>query len=308
MNLFKNSKYLAVYYDKNKCYNHYMILLNLLKNDFKSNEKWPLLYVIAQVYCEESALENSLTDVQVCNILQEKFNLNVERRTIGIYRRILTDYFGIEFIKHGYGHIIKNLDLIKPKTKEDLIPEVDYLKDIEYSNCEENIEFCLNAIKDKTYLTLGLDDCYVDAYIKRRMVFTLIPIKVFHYRHKYFLFSYSTTIDDYFIVDLEKHYFRRKNIKVNPKLIKKELNLRQYLKEYPDYIVTGRVRWIDRLDEHQEYDQEDFTYRCNPKYIPEVKTCIDEKYGDYYYSIEPTNESSWVCDGKIKETILYIYL
>ena len=242
-----------------------MIQLNLQKRKFKRNDRRALLYLIAETFFDSSRKGKSITDIEATKIIKDKYGVNVERRTIGQYRLLLSDYFGISFSRCGRGHIIKSLE--NTANVEVHIPnrKIAYKKIVEDGNKKtlvKNIIICQRAMKNNhciSYISNHyLDETYSN-FIKKSLL--IAPIEIFQFRDSYFLFGYCSTIKEYFFVNLsnEKTIIKQRyNTSLSDKIIGvNKFDYETYVKKQPNNVYTGRIKWEELLHEPEYEPNED---------------------------------------------------
>ena len=179
-----------------------MVTLNLLSSKFGENDKWPLLYVFADIYTNRATKDKPLSDTDVVKIARNTFGLSIERRTVKKYRNYLTLYFGFDFVSEKKGHYLKNnaSALIRQRRKD-----LSYLLGIPTygSKTQEDIHVLVKkvslieeAIAKKHFISIGVPN-YI-AYergkegvriIRKTLVAT--PIEVFRFDREYYVFAYE---------------------------------------------------------------------------------------------------------------------
>ena len=213
-----------------------MISLDLIDGKkFDNKDKWPLLYLIADIFINKATEDNPITDVEVVNILKNEYGLDVERRTIKRYRDYLSEYFGFILSTRKKGHYVQpnftdesllNLALYlksKPlKNKGTFLNQLtfsngDSINDIINSTLvhkEKNdginvvhIRIINKAIKENNYIeyiykpSVFYNDEIKDVEFGFEKV-KIIPIKLFYY-DKLYLLGYREEFKKYYIVALE---------------------------------------------------------------------------------------------------------
>ena len=232
-----------------------MISLELKNNNFKSKDKWPLLYVVADVYLNVASEKNPITDVEMIRIIGKKYRLIVERTTIRKYREYLTDYFGFSFKTLRKGHFIVNEELLE---KERILKDKIFLDKFKNYDKKEKDRSLVNkisiiqkAIKNSKYLEAGIENYIVfltkkskkenSSIVLRKKMFVMAPIEIFRYENNYYLLSFHKKEKQYYI-----HMVRNLIINKNPITSEAfnesiiEVNLDDYVSKQ-DFIFTGPI-------------------------------------------------------------------
>ena len=276
-----------------------MITLNLKKKSFKSNDKWPLLYVVAEIYNEESNCNKSLTNLDIAKITKEKYGINIERRTVSQYVSYLEDYFDFKFVKSGYGKylqkeyesttILETQEVNKNHTKDKI---KTYKSDV-FKKLEKNIAICEKGINQNVLLKYRCPKYITQKMTVVAKTIVLIPIKIFKFNLEYFLLAYFPPINNYYFVNLNKTTLGNGSLifesAINIKKTLPPFDLNSYLTNSA-FIASGRTNWQNILSLYEvkpEYYEEPYgifsfeTNYINRKIpIPEVLTILEEIYGE----------------------------
>lgn len=243
-----------------------MISLDLTgSKKFDNKDKWPLLYLIADIFINIATEDKPITDVEAVNILKNQYNLDVERRTIKRYRDYLSDYFGFVLSTRKKGHYVKpdftdesllNLALYlksRPlKNKGTFFSQLtfsngDSINDIMDSTLvhkEKNdginvvhIRIINKAIKENKYIeysykpSVSYNKEFKDVEFGKEMV-KIIPIKLFYY-DKLYLLGYREDFQKYYIVALEKITVSKKALSNIEHKINFDFDLDKFLNTNP---------------------------------------------------------------------------
>lgn len=240
-----------------------MINLELKSTDFKGNEKWVLLYVIADIYSNVSNKEKPLNDMEVVSFAKEKYGLDIERRTINKYRNYLSKYFGFIFATRNKGHyLINKWKLVEDQIKKNQLFLKQFTNyDVERIDCSiGKIAKIDKAIKSKLFIEIWIDH-YIHIFRRRnkngeiiairKKKFKIAPLKIFKKNNDYYLFAYYPNEDEYYL-------FLIKNIKIKPNCIVKEhwqktidIDIDNYIRKQ-DFLLTGP---IDQYSKDYHYNE-----------------------------------------------------
>ncbi|MBR6225829.1 MAG: hypothetical protein IKM80_04175 [Bacilli bacterium] len=231
-----------------------MITLDLKTNQFGKNDKWPLLYVIADIYMNKSSRAKPLKDIEVVDIAKNIYGLEIERRTIRKYRDYLEQYFGYTFKTFNKGKYVEvpwEINIAATHEKEFLSQFKEYSPNRgEARDIVRKISIILTAQKEKKYLNVGIENYIVFLNPKdedakrigiRKANLLIAPIEVFRYEGQHYLLSY--------VKDEERYYIHLiKSLIIKPSCISSEsfsrhighVNLAEYIKKQ-DFIVTGPI-------------------------------------------------------------------
>lgn len=234
-----------------------MINLDIKSKAFKGNEKWPLLYVIAEIYTEFCSKDSPLLDNQVISIARDRFNLLIERHLVKRYRDYLTRYFGFSFKKNGKGHYLENDVALTSNVIKKNCPLGDIINyDVVTVNdtLTKKASLILSAIKNNKQIRFTVKNCicFVSDYLqaKKREYYgkpvavkeghlTVTPIKVFIHSTKMYLLSFNDVDSLFYINLLETMILRNDSItKIEAKKVSFDLD--DYVSKQ-DFIVTGPV-------------------------------------------------------------------
>lgn len=259
-----------------------MISLELLNKNFSKNDKWPLLFVIAEIFVEEANSSNPITNLKAVEIAEEKYNLKIERRTVAQYKKILEQYFGFVFQNKGHGYYLNK----KPEAlfDEKQIEGVEYYKSNGFSDVHRKIRLCNEAIKNEKYVKYTCPEYIFKSLKVDEKRIKLIPIRVISVDSKYFLFAYAIAFKDYFYVNLDKSIINKTRDLFSSFKKKKELFAFKDYFASPCHIVTGRIGILDKIKIEPQYGySEDFcsfhVYKTKP-FFPESIVSLKEKYGE----------------------------
>lgn len=246
----------------------FMISLDLMnEKKFDSKDKWPLLYLIADIFINTATEDKPITDVEAVNILKNQYGLEVERRSIKRYRDYLSDYFGFVLSTRKKGHYVKpnftdesllNLSLYlksRPlKNKGTFLNQLTFSNGAPVSDVidstlvhkEKNdginvvhIRIINNAIKENKYIeysykpSVTYNPEFKDVEFGKEIV-KIIPIKLFYY-DKLYLLGYREEYKKYYVVALENILVSKKApAKIENKInfdfeLEKFLNTNPYL-------------------------------------------------------------------------------
>lgn len=276
-----------------------MISLELSNKKFSKNDKWPLLFVIAEIIIEESNSTNTINNLKIVEVAKEKYNLKVERRTVAQYKKYLEQYFGFVFKNKGRGYYISKMPL--PYHNEHQIDGIEHFDSDDFETIHERVLFCNKAIKNEKYIYYWCPEYVLKSLKIVRRRIKLIPIRVICFGNKYFLFSYAVPFNDYFYVNLETSIFDKEQIYESFSRFgrKSELfNYKEYFKVNAD-IVTGRKDILNKIiieSPQYEFGNEDcyFYIYKNKQFYPESIVALKEKHGgDEIYELE--NNSNYIC-------------
>ena len=235
-----------------------MINLDLKHTDFKGNEKWPLLFVIADIYFNYSSEDNPLLDGDLVKLAKSNYNLSIERHLIKKYRGFLSHYFGFEFnrIKKGY-YITNGLKMITDEIKNNNCPDSIINFDQFQRDDETNLKMSviLSAIKRKRKIRLEIDNYvnfvsdylmfkkHLEPLIVKSKIMIVTPLQIFIFSGRAYLLSFD---DD----NNQLNIHLLKTIKITKKSITKykacengiisTFDLKKYV-EKQDFIVTGPI-------------------------------------------------------------------
>ena len=273
-----------------------MVTFNLKKKQFKNNDKWPLLFVVAEIYSEESNSKRALTYLEVAQIAKAKYGLHIERRTVSQYVTYLEDYFDFKFIKSGHGKYLKR----QYESPENTCSEetsnysnIETIKSDAYKQLEHNIDICKKGIKKNILLKYRCPK-----YITQKMnvvskTIVLVPIKVFRFNMDYFLLAYYPPISDYYFVNLSKTVLKSSSLvfesSLNIKRNMPQFDLNGYLLKN-NTIASGRSTWKTILklyrSEREAYEEDDGLFTFETNYLnrkiplPEILTTLEEIFGE----------------------------
>ena len=243
-----------------------MISLELNKEKkFEQKDKWPLLYLIADIFINVATEEKPITDVEAVNILKDEYGLEVERRSIKRYRDYLSDYFGFTLSTRKKGHYVKadftdesllNLALylksrpIKNKgvffnqvtfkngeSTNDLVEEVLVHKEKNDGINVVHFKIVSKAIKEnkvieysyKPSVTYNDDIKDVEFGLERVKI---IPLKIFYY-NKLYLLGFRQDYQKYYIVALENISISKKDVFDYENKKQLDFDLNKYLNTNP---------------------------------------------------------------------------
>ena len=231
-----------------------MITLDLKEPRFGKNDKWPLLYVIADIYMNKASRTKPLKDIEVVDIAKNIYGLEIERRTIRKYRDYLEQYFGYTFKTLNKGKYVEvpwEIDIAATHEKEFLSQFKEYSPNRgEARDIVRKIGIILTAQKEKKYLNVGIENYIVFLNPKKKDAkrigvtkanLLIAPIEVFRYEGQHYLLSY--------VKDEEKYYIHLiKSLIIKPNCISSEtfnrhirnVNLAEYIKKQ-DFIATGPI-------------------------------------------------------------------
>ncbi len=240
-----------------------MISLDLKNRSFAETDKWPLLYVIAEIFSEKASADNPLSDNSVVKIAQEAYGLNIERRTVAKYRGYLSKHFGFLFEEVKQGHYLSSAKAIinssQAKNQKNDFFVFNYLKASSF--LENKINWISKALKDEKQICISIANYIVfhtkrwkesatasgkqfqPAYVESKR-FDLTPMKLFQFDRILYLLAFYP---------LErKHYIFKVNslslVSLNtPSSIRKApfFDLDAYVAKQ-DYILTGPVCHSDQ--------------------------------------------------------------
>lgn len=199
-----------------------MVKLQLKNKGFKPNEKWQLLYVLTEVFQEEASRDKPLLDSEVVKLVQEKYGLAIERRTVAKYRAYLTGYFGFRFYTSKKGHYIQKA----PREFDGGVQSLNvpyesieaYKTPFSGDQLEERLTVILQALRNEKELLLRIDHYLtgrcpeVGERTKKAMklekvppitikpkTFIVTPLRLFRFGYPFYLFAYCGEEKRHFI-------------------------------------------------------------------------------------------------------------
>lgn len=232
-----------------------MINLELKKRDFKGNEKWPLLYVIADIYFNCSSEDNPLLDNDLVRIAKSNYNLSIERHLIKKYRLLLSHYFGFEFslLKKGY-YISNDLKMINNGVKNNHYPSSVVNFD-EFKIDDEmslKVSIISTAIKRKRKIRFEIEyyvyffsnylmaKKHVEPLFCKPKTMIVSPLQIFIFSGKAYLLSFNDSENHFYINLLENVHITKESITRYKSSDNLSFDLKKYI-EKQDFIVTGPI-------------------------------------------------------------------
>ena len=187
-----------------------MILLDLTKAEFKAKEKWPLLYVITEIYVKNALPKKPLKDTEVVEIAKREYGLVLERRTVSRYRAYLEKHFGLSFQTDKKGHFLQNYTpsierflRLNPNYSDCFINYDEEEK--EFEEIVKKIAIIIDAMKKGKCIKLGISFCLgpkkdgKGSIALEEKTLLVHPQKIFRFQNQYYLLSIIKGSDQYFI-------------------------------------------------------------------------------------------------------------
>lgn len=232
-----------------------MINLDLKRKDFKGNEKWPLLYVIADIYFNFSSEDTPLLDSDLVCIAKDNYNLSIERHLVKRYRSFLSHYFGFIFsqIKKGY-YITNDLKITRSGIKKDFYPNSvinfdEYKMDDELS---QKISIISTAIKRKRKIRFETENYvyftsdylmakkHLEPLVIKAKTFIVTALRIFILSNKTYMLSFNDNDSHFYIHLLNSIKIAKESITKYKSNEDIDFNLKEYI-EKQDFIVTGPI-------------------------------------------------------------------
>lgn len=247
-----------------------MVALTLSSAEFKPNDKWPLLFVIADIYSNKASPERPLTDTDVVKIAQTEYGLHVERHVVKKYREHLVRCFGFVFARRKKGHYLERMQRIiqtAPAQEKDIQKGIKTYGDGKQRARRENelfrkIEIANLAILEHRTLEIVIPHyLHTRPYKKgewsissRKTAFHITPKEVFRYQGEYFLLSYIPSEKAAFFhlirnIEFGEISIKERVIEENPLTY----DLGSYLARQ-DFLITGPIDF--EKDENKYYKGE----------------------------------------------------
>ena len=268
-----------------------MINLSLRNRTFSENEKWPLLYVIPDIYLRESSFDTPLSDLDVVEIAKRDYGLRIERRTVAKYRLYLTEHFGFSFGTRNKGHFVSNRKtMLRKELHGDRLPEL--FSNYDVPELDETMSRKALAIEKSlrmkrelrivipyyltvlSKLTLKVED--VHQVTTRRREFLVTPMRLFQFNRELYLIAYCPAERQHYIF-LVRSALRMTCCKT-PTKPAPEFDLDKYMKGQ-EFIITGpivtesknafkyvRGSWID--EDASQCAPVLYTQACGNKKVP----------------------------------------
>ena len=231
-----------------------MITLNLEKSDFGKNDKWPLLYVFADIYLNIASASRPLNDLEIVEVTQEKYGLTIERRTVRKYRDYLRLHFGLVFATKNKGHYVVNPRTAERRRLKEQQGFLDQFTD--YSRKAEEEEALAKKIQTillakNTSRCINVDIPHWIHYRRTKdqngqrlsvanKKMAIAPMEIFCFDREYYLLSYAIEEKMHYLfkingIGVENRGFLRGNCGPIP-----DFDLKAHLQKQ-DYLFTGPV-------------------------------------------------------------------
>jgi hypothetical protein len=232
-----------------------MVTLELKKAGFGKKEKWPLLYAFADIYLNVASRNQPLNDTQVVEVAKQRYGLVVERRTVRKYRDYLSSYFGLRLETKNKGHYASNPIVVERKRRPRRNTFLERFENFtadeeEKESITKKARTIVSAINAGRCLSLliphWIDGEYGwDPYPLGPKRLVVIPLRIFQYRHEYYLLAYVPEEKSHYVFLIRNVTIKRSKAPRQTEDSVLDFDLETYVKKQA-FLFTGPVSESDK--------------------------------------------------------------